>query len=659
MLRIISFLFFATLCTNIGYAQEEELDSLEYLLSNKELNEETRLKVLNKTSFILREKDLQKAMAYGEEAAELAVKLGDSLELGHSKGNLGWINYRLGIWDKAFRYSRDSYLISSSQNDKHQVAMALNNLGAIYYQQTNYEEALKKFTEAYQLALEFDDPYPLIRTLNNIALNYSKMELYDAAIFYANRALEVNKQSGSKYFTSFTNRVIGDVLLAQDQIDEAISIFGHALEVASHQRLRSFESSIYHRLGKAYYLKGDYEKALEVLYLGKTLSEENGFQDELYQTYNILYRVYDSLGNVPKAYAYQKAFLVLDKKMDEKEAKDRLALIQGMFEVEKTDARVRYLTSENALQELKLKSNRSFILLIGIAAGLFALFLVWLYILNQRSKSINKNLVSKQNKVTQQKLELEKQSLELEKSNQTKNRLLSILGHDLKAPVVNLQSVLELMHEEELSREEFDKISHVLKRNVDSLYGTLDNILSWSRAQISGFKVKLHPLDLNDVIHPCIELVSLQANVKGIKFHTSIPQNLKVWLDKDLFQIVMRNLLTNAVKFSKKNSVISIVAKQKANKVYLQVIDKGIGIPLEKLKTIQMDNFSLVESSVGTANEQGTGLGLTICREFMDLLDGEFIVESERNKGTTITLALKVVNIISNVPIPEEKVIQG
>lgn len=627
------------------FSQQDELDSLEALLDNPD-NGKVKVELLNQITFILRERNLSRALELGNEAETLALELQDSIQIARAKGNLGWIYYRLGIWDKAFRYSRDAYLIGLGQSDEREVAMTLNNLGAIYYQQTNYEEAIRKFKEAYQIGEKLNDPYITIRSLNNIALNYSKTPMLDSAMYFAKEAIKVNQAAGSIYFTSFTNRVIGDVYLAQGEIQKAINTYENALTAASHQSLSSFESSVLHRLGKAYYLNGNVEKALELLLRGKNIALENGFQDELANTLKNLVLVYDEMGDVSKAYEYLSQYTELSDVLDEKSDKDRLSLIQGMFEVEKSDAEVKYLRSENQLQDLRLKNFRLLIFIISIAILLLGGLLLRLYMLNKKTKDINRDLVFKQEKVNQQKLTLEKQSLELDKSNQLKNKLFSILGHDLKSPVSQLQSVLSLVNTHELTPEEFATISHILKRNVDSLYVVLDNILSWSKSQMEGFNVQLSPVRLSSVVQPCMDLLQNQAEAKELSINISLDTEEKVWADPDLLQVIVRNILSNAIKFSKKGSNIEIRSFTEGKIVNLEIQDYGLGMPAKIIKLFQNETFTILDSSPGTDKEKGTGLGLSISREFMSLMGGDLTFESEKGKGTKAAMKMKVVQVL-------------
>ena len=606
-----------------------------------ETNDDEKLKILNKYTLLIREKDTQQGLKWGLQAEELAIQLADSVQLGKAKGNLGWIYYRLGIWDKAFRYSKDAYLIGLRFNDEFEVGMALNNLGTLYYQRKNYVEAIKKFREAYQIAADIDDTFLKIRSLNNLALNLSKVGEVDSALYFAKSALDMNQKEGLMYYTSFTHRVIGDIFLAKNELDTVIKTYEHALTVASHHRLRTYEASVFHRLGKAYFLAGDTKKSLEYLEKGLKISEQNGFQEELVSTYQVLASVYHSTGNISKAYEYHRAFAELKDRMEEEIDEDRMSLLQAMFEVEKSDAEINYLKIENSLKELEIQSVKRTVTIAAIFVLVCLALLIGLYVFNKKLKNAYGRLTLKKAITEQQKKELESKSQELFESNKMKNRLLSILGHDLKSPVAQLKGVLDLMHSQGLTREEFEDVSHILKRNVDGLFETMDNILSWSKSQMEGFNVQLAPTNLGKVIRPCLDLLQHQAISKEITINLNIDQEEKALVDKDLLQIVVRNLVSNAIKFSNKGSKIDIFTVNDDGFLKLVVQDFGLGMNEIQLETILNNQVSLLESSAGTEKEKGTGLGLNLCKEFLNLMGGKLDIKSKKGEGTIAVVSLK------------------
>lgn len=621
----------------IAAQQIQEIDSLAaYVLNSSDKSE--KLHALNRLTFLLRERELDKALGYALTAESLAYELNDSISLGRAKGNIGWIHYRKGNWSLAFRYSKDAYLIGLAQNDRSELAMVLNNLDALYYQQTNYEQAISYFKEAYDIALSIDDTYTVIRSLNNIALNYSKLNELDSALVYANEALERNQASGSIYFTSFTRRVIGDVLLAKNELQEAIDIYESSLTEASHQRLHSFEASVLHRLGKAYFLSGNYPMAIELLEKGKRIAEEGGFQDELVQTYFNLYLVYEQTSNQTLAFENLKKYADLYRTREEENDRNKLKLIQGMFEVDKADAELAALKAESQVKSIKLELYQRFTFL-GVLLGFVLLTLtLWLIFLNQKKNSLYQQLLIESNLVKQQKIDLEWKSKELENANITKNKLLSIIGHDLKAPVAQLKGVLQLIVDKDLSKAEFEEVHKKILRNVDDLYANLDNVLFWSISQMDGFKIQKEPVYIFQPIESAFNLLRFLADEKNVLIEIDVDRSIAIETDKNILTLIIRNILSNAIKFSDKYSVITIKSFEEDSKIKIAIKDQGKGMSRSKIKELVSTRQALVQSVEGTENESGTGLGYSLINEFIAKIDGQLQIQSEQGKGTEVSL---------------------
>ncbi|WP_113924815.1 ATP-binding protein [Cognataquiflexum aquatile] len=643
MKRSILFILLFSSLSTVLFAQADEIDSLNKLLSNQ-VSREERVNALNHLTFLTREKDLQQAFVWGQRAEELALELNDSLQITKAKGNLGWIYFRLGVWDKAFRYSKDSYLIALAQNYKTELGMALNNLGSLYYRQENYDEAIKNFKEAYTYGKEVNDPFLIIRSLNNLALNYTLKGELDSAYTFAKEAIESNEKFEEKYFITFTHRVIGDIYLGRGEVDKAIQSYEKSLQISTPEQIKTSEASVLHRLGNAYFIKGNSTKALGYLDRGLKISKENGLLDELVETYKIYAKIYDSKGNIPLAFKYQKAFNELNAEREAASNKERMELLQAKFEVEKSDAEINFLKVQNSLKELEIKSFKKIWILFAVFTVMSIGLLFWMSIIFKKKQEANKRLQVKRSILEEQKKELQKKSAELTESNRSKNRILSILGHDLKSPVAQLKGVLDLLHSQELSKEEFDGISHILKRNVDGLYENIDNILSWSKSQMEGFKVQLLPTNIKKVIRPCLELLQYQANSKEITITTNIIEEI-AFVDQDLLQLIIRNLLSNAIKFSNKGSNIDIYSQKEGDFIKLVIQDYGLGMSEIQLDTILNQHVSLLESSVGTDKEKGTGLGLNLCKEFLGLMGGSLMLESKKGEGTTAILLLQSVTV--------------
>jgi len=236
-----------------------------------------------------------------------------------------------------------------------------------------------------------------------------------------------------------------------------------------------------------------------------------------------------------------------------------------------------------------------------------------------------------------QREELIAKSIALEESNNTKNKLLSILGHDLKEPLASLQGYLELLSDFDLDEQERKEMKAQLLTMTRNTSFMLSNILTWTRTQEQRLRVDLQPLVVKEALANVIELTGNISRKKEISFWVDIPQQVYVKADTQMLALIVRNLLMNAIKFTPKGGNIWITAITEANSCVIVVKDDGIGIP----DTMQPNIFRMESGSRrGTESEKGTGLGLMLCREFSEKMGGQLHFTSKAEKGAAFSLTL-------------------
>ncbi|KQC02808.1 sensor histidine kinase KdpD [Pedobacter sp. Hv1] len=225
----------------------------------------------------------------------------------------------------------------------------------------------------------------------------------------------------------------------------------------------------------------------------------------------------------------------------------------------------------------------------------------------------------------------------LEEINETKNKLFSIVAHDLKAPLASVENYLSLLNKIDLDPEEKKTIEQNLLTSTRQTSAMLQNILHWSKDQMQGITVNLSPIPLLKTLHQTILLQQTLASEKNIELDYSIDNEIRVIADPDMLQLIVRNLLNNAIKFSSTGSQINLSIQQEANKCILKVTDTGIGISEEDHFNI----FSLKnKGTYGTDQEKGVGLGLMLAKTYIEQQNGEIWFESNLNKGTTFFVSL-------------------
>jgi signal transduction histidine kinase len=235
------------------------------------------------------------------------------------------------------------------------------------------------------------------------------------------------------------------------------------------------------------------------------------------------------------------------------------------------------------------------------------------------------------------------QAKQLSKLNQQKDRIFSVIANDLRGPVINISEVLNLLEQGMISNQEFKTLSPVLRRDIIYTTEMLENLLHWSRSQLKGFGIKKEPIILRNLVAEEITYFKPIAELKNITFINDVFPNELVYADNIMFQIVVRNLLSNALKFSKDNSTIEISAAFQKNKmIRLCIRDYGIGMTNKTLENIRNNNDTGIAGTLPNEKNRAC-LGLVICKEFLAKNDGFLTIESVINEGTSVYAWVKAI----------------
>jgi two-component system, sensor histidine kinase and response regulator len=232
---------------------------------------------------------------------------------------------------------------------------------------------------------------------------------------------------------------------------------------------------------------------------------------------------------------------------------------------------------------------------------------------------------------------LEKQTQELTELNALKNKLFSIISHDLKAPMYAMRNFFGEVQQNNIPARELKKMIPGVVNDLTYTTSLMDNLLQWSKAQMQSDAVYPQKVDIGNSIAETIQLLNRQSSVKQIRIETDTAEGVFGFMDKDMLSLVLRNLISNAIKFTPEKGNIKIGVHENCSIVEVFVQDSGTGISPQALKKINGDGFY---STKGTANESGTGLGLKLCKEFMARNGGQLYIESKLGEGSTFSFSL-------------------
>jgi signal transduction histidine kinase len=257
-------------------------------------------------------------------------------------------------------------------------------------------------------------------------------------------------------------------------------------------------------------------------------------------------------------------------------------------------------------------------------------------IVNDRTSEI----IARKEEIEEQNIRIAAQNKKLSDTIQLKNKIFSVIAHDLRSPVVNILYMLNLLKEEEY-KEKYDSFADASIEYSQQVINLLENMLVWGRGQEDKIRYSPGKHDLADIILTNLSIFKETADKKSIKVNFTQVGNSKGFFDRDLLDIIIRNLLSNAVKYTPRGGRISILLKDKSNTcegITLKVCDNGVGIPEEKQK--ELFTTGEIESTPGTENEKGTGFGIKLCYELVKINGGTMSVESREGEGACFTITL-------------------
>jgi signal transduction histidine kinase len=249
----------------------------------------------------------------------------------------------------------------------------------------------------------------------------------------------------------------------------------------------------------------------------------------------------------------------------------------------------------------------------------------------------NRSLNDKNLKIEKQKAEIEEKAKELSELNSLKNKLFSVIAHDLKSPMYALRNLFSQIQQQELPVREIKAMIPDVVNDLNYTTGLMENLLQWAKSQMQSGTVNPQTINITELIGEVLNILHLQAISKQIEIKNLVSKNLEAYADRDMIHLVLRNLLSNAIKFTPQNGEIRLRSKEQNDLLEISIQDSGIGIDEEQMKKINEKNYYTTK---GTSSEAGTGLGLMLCKEFLNKNGGRLRITSEPGKGSIFSFDL-------------------
>lgn len=665
----------------LSYAQKTERDSLLVLFHKTQANIDYTIKdtvhvnLLSKLCINLRFYKADSMLTIANKALQLSkainYKEGEILALNHigsyysDKGNL----------EKATQIISNGLKLAQNNKFYNQVLKAHNDLGIVYFRNNDYENALNEYLKGVELGIRLDNKVLLSSINENIAIMYATQGDDDEALKYFTIARKLNEEINDISRLVQTDINIARTYLDMGKLNLAMSSINSNIHYLEENKIMAWLAYAYELKGKIYYQQKKYKWAMQ--WYNQSMSLHNtSVEDEIMKiplligmaetdfelnndivaeknavkaleiskklndllsvgkSAELLFKIKKKNNDLKKAIHYHEIFKEISDSLVRNESVNNLLMLKAKFNHEKQK---KNLIRENE-KALALQKNYIYAALMVLLVMVVIIFLI------SKNQKIQKEL---NDELQLKKVDLEKNEIKLKSINETKDKMFSIIGHDLRGPIGAFQGLLQLSKNGQLNQAEFLNFVPKLKTDIDNISFTLNNLLSWGQSQMNGSVTRPRLVVIENLVKNNIDLFSEIASNKSIKFNVQFSKNTQVWTDPDQLNIILRNLISNALKFTPKNGFITIRVNEKNKHCQVSVEDTGIGIKKENLNKLFQKGLNI--TTYGTEDEKGTGLGLVLCKEMVENNNGKIWVESILNEGTSFYFTLpKTNNILEN-----------
>ncbi len=611
----------------------------------------------------------------------------------NERGNYNWTLINIGntyYWEdhpeQALRFYRDALngfeemiagtIPGESDSERQRataidgMAVSLNNIALCHTKNEDYHKAADYHYKALELRRKTDSPLLISQSYGYLGHVYSMIKQDDEALGYFHDALQLLAEAAKEENTdialgnsilAFTYRRMGTHYGRRLNIKEAGMYFERAIEIYKKTGNDKEVINTWLSMINSYINSGNKEEALNFAYAALELATRNEYwQDKILALKNIA-SIYSAKGQFQNAFEYSEraneteAGLYRDYSDFVLQSVERD--IANRVQLENMQA----LRQESIIKELNLKRQRTIIIFLIISTVLaITILLVLLHLfntkritnrqlkeMNSEMRRVNKRLMNSEVNLENINNELNTKNASLIKSeetlkilNSTKDKFFSILAHDLRGPVSSIMQLSELFNikYDELSEEKKKKFLYQLQKSSKGLFELVETLLLWARSQQGTLLLKKETIELQKIIAHNIKIFDLAATNKNIKLVSSADNSTAVMADVNMVNTILRNLISNALKYSHKGGTVHIEAETGDKFAAISVVDNGVGMTPDVKENLF--NINKSESNTGTEGEKGSGLGLVICKELVEQLDGTITAESGEGKGSKFTFTL-------------------
>ena len=603
-------------------------------LIRKEVSQAAKLNYnYYKAAYHLYQSELDSSLLYYERALMLAKELNEVKLTGRSLLNIGNVYWYNGHFTMALKYYEQSIEFLELAGDDRGLVYVLFNIANIYRNKEEINQAIQYYNEAFELAQQVQDRNMLGNIMNNKAMLYAFLNKNDSALVFINRAIDHFKKTNVSKNLIQAKCNKAKYLLRLD-ITDSVDYYLDVVDKKYNIRMFPHENAnwlIVHSMYSS--KKGNHQASIEYLKDALRITSEHKMHDLKLDVLNLLAEKKVLIKEWETAYDYTLQVNNLTDSLYSTKKSDEMAFLQKAFELMKHERETELLKAKSQLLELELENKKQSSFIIVLIATMMAVvaFVIFIIFLNNRQK---KNELAAANS------QLQQSNQDLIDANNVKNKLISVLSHDLKSPLSSIVSMSSLMEMSPTIKSKSDlQMVNAIAESSNMMLSFIDNTLMWFKKIHGNLTPDNQTLSLKHIMEETAYWFHSFTKLKNIIL-TFEGDDVILESDKNILLVLMRNLLSNAIKFSDNGQVVIVNWFHANNQLTIRVKDAGTGMSSAQVKAINEKGIN--QFAYGTNGEISSGLGLFLCKELLLIIGGQLFVCSEEGVGTEVSCILGI-----------------
>ena len=579
--------------------------------------------------------DTDLGIKYATNGLNLSKKLNFQAGIARAYKAYGINYWRKGIYEKAIENMFIAIDLYENINDELAVCKCYNNVGLILFARNDIQEARKYFGKGFTIAKKLKNYVEQARIKHNLGLMEFEYGNKDTAFLMFKESYHFTIKANEQRLMAFNEVFLGRSFTHYKKFDSAFFYLTNGLKRFEKLDAPNNVAMAYNMFANFYNEKKDYQKAIEYADKARDLGKSIGNKYMIMESAKFKTQSYIGLNDYKKALEIKTLYYELADTMKNETNIQTINELKYKFEYEQQ------IKDLKIAKEKEVYKNQMLARTASIVAVLFLIFSVIVLIFLKWKNNTNL-ILKKQNE------EISNLNEKLKESNSTKDKFFSIIAHDLKNPIGVYKNISTMLYEDYNDFEEDERLYYLkmLKDSSESVSELLINLLDWSRSKRGMIQFEPQNFNLQLLFDSIVNLIKISAQNKNITLKSNLNSEFGVFGDVNLINTVIRNLVSNAIKFTQEGGTIEIGAIYKSSEgleqsedyIHIYVKDSGIGIPKEIMEKLFRIDVNV--TSEGTNKEKGTGLGLILCKEFVEKHGGKIWVESEVGKGSTFWFSI-------------------